>query len=307
MKSVKSMLPKLAAVAILAALVWKLGTGAFVAGLEQIDGFSVTVALAIGGFTTVLSAWRWRLVARALGLRLPLGGAVADYYQALLLNAVLPMGVLGDVHRAVSYGRQEGDVGRSVRAVVLERGAGQVVTVGFGAAVLATQPALVSRVAGAVAPGWTVGAVVFVVLAAGAVAFRRRLVELARGLPPREVWQAALLLSVAVLAGHVALFVVAARVAGSEASVVRLAPLLLLALLAMGLPLNVGGWGPREAAMAVAFDAAGLGAQQGLTCSVVYGVLTTVACLPGAGVLAWRRCGPPFARLLRRPSLGTKD
>jgi uncharacterized membrane protein YbhN (UPF0104 family) len=306
-KSVKSVLSKLAAVAILTVLVWKLGTGAFVAGLQRIDAFSLASALAVGAFTTVLSAWRWKLVARGLGLWLPFGSAVADYYQALLLNAVLPMGVLGDVHRAVSHGRQAGDVGRSVRAVVLERGAGQVVTVGFGAAVLVTQPALVSRVAGAAAPGWTVGAVMFIVVVAGAVVFRRPLAVLVRGLPPREVWQAALLLSVAVLAGHVALFVVAARAAGSEASVVRLAPLLLISLLAMGLPLNVGGWGPREAVTAVAFGAAGLGAQQGLTCSVIYGVLATVACLPGAGVIAYRRCGPPVAGLVRRLSFGMKD
>jgi hypothetical protein len=49
-----------------------------------------------------------------------------------------------------------------------------------------------------------------------------------------------------VLAGHLATFVVAARAAGSHASLLRLAPLMLLALLAMSLPVNVGGWGPRE-------------------------------------------------------------
>ena len=52
--------------------------------------------------TTVLSAWRWCLVARApraAGCRCR--PAVADYYRALFLNAALPGGVLGDVHRAV--------------------------------------------------------------------------------------------------------------------------------------------------------------------------------------------------------------
>jgi hypothetical protein len=37
--------------------------------------------------------------------------------------------------------------------------------------------------------------------------------------------------------------------------------------------------------MAVAFAAAGLGAAQGLTTAVVYGVLSLIACLPGAVVL----------------------
>ena len=56
-------------------------------------------------------------------------------------------------------------------------------------------------------------------------------------------------------------------------------------MLAMALPLNIGGWGPREGVTAVAFGAVGLGAAQGLTTAVVYGVLSLIACLPGAVVL----------------------
>ena len=61
-----------------------------------------------------------------------------------------------------------------------------------------------------------------------------------------------------------------------------------LALVAMGLPLNVGGFGPREGATAWAFGAAGLGASTGLAVAVVYGVLSFVAALPGAFVLVAR-------------------
>ncbi|MBW8707220.1 hypothetical protein MBT84_47065 [Streptomyces sp. MBT84] len=56
----------------------------------------------------------------------------------------------------------------------------------------------------------------------------------------------------------------------------------------MGLPLNVGGWGPREGVTAWAFGAAGLGAETGLTVAVVYGVLSFVASLPGIPVLLAR-------------------
>jgi hypothetical protein len=63
---------------------------------------------------------------------------------------------------------------------------------------------------------------------------------------------------------------------------------MVLALLAMTLPVNVGGWGPREGVLAWAFAAAGLGAAQGLTIAVVYGLLAFVASLPGIGVLAVR-------------------
>jgi len=68
-----------------------------------------------------------------------------------------------------------------------------------------------------------------------------------------------------------------------------LLPLILLALLAMGLPVNIGGWGPREAVSAVAFGATGLNAAQGVTAAVVYGLLTLVSSLPGALVLFRRR------------------
>jgi 3,4-dihydroxy 2-butanone 4-phosphate synthase/GTP cyclohydrolase II len=105
------------------------------------------------------------------------------------------------------------------------------------------------------------------------------------GLLSRRVLPAAVVLSVATYGGHLALFVVAARVAGAAAPVLTLLPLMVLALLAMGLPVNVGGWGPREGATALAFGAAGLGAAQGVSVAVVYGVLAFVAGLPGAGVL----------------------
>ncbi len=48
---------------------------------------------------------------------------------------------------------------------------------------------------------------------------------------------------------------------------------------------SVGGWGPREGVTAWAFGAAGLGASQGVTTAVVYGVMVLVATLPGAAVL----------------------
>jgi hypothetical protein len=67
--------------------------------------------------------------------------------------------------------------------------------------------------------------------------------------------------------------------------VATLLPLALLVLVAMGVPANVAGWGPREGTAAWAFGAAGLGADQGVAIAVSYGVLALVASLPGAAVL----------------------
>jgi len=294
--ALKAAWPKLRIVlgiVILGALFVRLGTRTFVDGLRVIDAGDVLAALAIGLATTVLSAGRWVLVARRLGLRLDLGAAVADYYRAIFLNSVLPAGVLGDVHRALEHGRQEGDVARGVRAVVLERVAGQAVVVVAGVAVLLTGPA-VAPARGMVLIVLAVAAGLAVFMLAGrrwgrdGSGLRRTVEDVRAGLLARSAWPGITLLSTAALAGHVTLFVVAARAAGATAPVTQLIPLVLLALLAMGLPVNVGGWGPREGVAALVFGAAGLGASLGLTTAVVYGVLALVASLPGAGVLVVR-------------------
>ncbi|HEY0576991.1 MAG TPA: lysylphosphatidylglycerol synthase transmembrane domain-containing protein [Pseudonocardia sp.] len=309
----------LVGVGILAALVARLGAGAVLDGLRAIGTESVLAALGIGLLTTVFSAWRWCLVARGLGLRLRLADAVADCYRAVFLNSVLPAGVLGDVHRGLSHGRAAGDVGRGVRAVVLERVAGLLVLVLVGVGVLLAQPTLLAAAAVDLVPGPVVVAgavaVLVVVLAFGAAAMRGQgasrfhnalrtgLADVRAGVCSLGTWPGVVLLSLATLAGYLALFVVAARASGSHASLGQLLPLLVLGLLAMGLPLNVGGWGPREAVTTVAFGAVGFGAAQGLTVAVAYGTLSLISCLPGLGVLLLRRpisrcpVPPPAARV----------
>jgi uncharacterized membrane protein YbhN (UPF0104 family) len=302
-RSIWAWLRILGGVAILAVLLWRVGTGAFLDGLRVIDMPALTLAFTIGVATTVFSAWRWCLVARGLGLKLTMRAAIADYYKALFLNAALPGGVLGDVDRAVQHGRDEGDVARSVRAVVLERTAGQIVLLGVGVTALLTMPSpVLTQIE---RHGATAGIITAAVALAGtlvllacrrlrhggsklAAGVRTGLTEIRTGLLARRNWAGVTLASTVVLAGHLATFVVAARAAGADAPTLHLLPLMLLALLAMSLPINVGGWGPREAVTAWAFGAAGLTAGQGLTTAVVYGVFAFVAALPGAAVLGHR-------------------
>lgn len=274
----------LAGVLLMGALAFWVGTDAVLDGLAAIDATAVLAALGVGLLTTVCSAARWCLVARRLGVPLPLGVAVADTYRALFVNSVLPAGVLGDVHRAVAHGRADP---RGLRAVVLERTAGQLVVVVAAVAILLTRPDLLGLLPGT----WALPLVLGLALCSGrvrrvlgTVAADARATLLHRGTGPGVV-----ALSLLGLVGYLALFVVAARAAGVPAPVGELLPLLVLALLAMALPLNVGGWGPREAVGSVAFGLAGLGAAQGLSTAVVYGVLSTIACLPGLGVVLLRR------------------
>ena len=292
--------------AVLAVLVWRLGTGPFLDGVRRIDGPSLAAAAGIAALTTVCCAWRWSLVARGLGVDLPLRTAIAAYYRSQFLNMTLPGGVLGDVHRGVRHGRDAGDVGRGLRAVAWERSAGQVVQVVLTVLVLILLPSPVHA-------SMPVAAAAVVVVALGAVLLSRTRphdgpsrwartlratgLDLRDGLLARRAWPGIVLASAVVVAGHTATFLVAARTAGSTESPARLLPLAMLVLLAMVLP-SVGGWGPREGAAAWVFGAAGLGATQGVATAVVYGVLVFVACLPGAVVLvvAWFRLTRPPGR-----------
>jgi uncharacterized membrane protein YbhN (UPF0104 family) len=270
-----------------AVLLWRLGTGPFLAGLRTIDGGTLAAGVGLAAATTVCCAWRWRTVARGLGVELPLATAVAAYYRSLFLNVTLPGGVLGDVHRGVSHGRDTHDVGRGLRAVAWERSAGQVVQAVVTVAVLLALPSPVQRLVPYVA--------LALLGAAGAAALGMRTWprlrrDLRDAVLARRAWPAIAGASALVVAGHALTFLIAARTAGAGAPAARMLPLALLVLLAGALP-NVGGWGPREGVTAWAFAAAGLGASRGVATAVVYGVMVFVSTLPGAAVLAagWLR------------------
>lgn len=290
------------ALLILGVVIHRVGTSALLGALGRIDARAVVITFVFSVPATVLSAWRWRLVAGRLGIRLPLRTAVADYYQALFLNATLPSGVLGDVHRAVRNGRESGDVARGVRAVVLERTAGQAVIVAAGVVVLVAAPPPLAVLDALEVPLATAALAVCAVAALAAAVLAGRdgraakwrhdlglfLFDARAALFARNSWPGVLALSCFALCGHLGLFLASARVAGSSAPLLALVPPLLLALLVMALPVNVGGWGPREGMCALAFGGAGLGAVQGLATAVVYGSLALLSSLPGAGVLVCR-------------------
>jgi uncharacterized membrane protein YbhN (UPF0104 family) len=297
--------------AILGVVVWRLGTGPFLDGVLAVSAWSLLLATAITAVTTLCSAWRWCTVARGLGVGLPLGTAVAAYYRSQFLNSALPGGVVGDVHRGVRHGLDAGDVGRGLRAVGWERTAGQAVFVALalGALLLLDSPA--RAVMGWVAVTAVVVGIAVVVGAralpqAGASrqarAVRAARADVRNGLLDPRAWPVVVATSVVVALGHGTVFLVAARTTGTDASLVQLWPLAMLVLLAMVVPLNVGGWGPREGMAAWAFAASGLGGEHGVAAATAYGVMGLVATLPGAAVLLADR-----VRRARAPLPGGRD
>ncbi len=236
----------------LAVLVWRLGTGPFLDGIRTVDGGALAAAAGIAVLTTVCYAWRWKTVARGLGVDLSLPAAVAAYYRSLFLNVTLPGGIVGDVHRGVSHGRDVSDVGRALRAVAWERSAGQVVQVvadGGRSPRAAVARALVRCRVVAIAVAVAVLGIVLVARArpGGARSAWARLRSAAAGdirdgLLARRAWPGIALASLLVVAGHAATFLIAARTAGTTAPASRMLPIVLLAMAAMVLP-SVGWLG----------------------------------------------------------------
>jgi uncharacterized membrane protein YbhN (UPF0104 family) len=308
--------PAAALAVVLPFLAWRLGTGPFVEGVRSVDGRDLAAATGIGVLTTLCCAWRWRTVARALDVELSLSTAVAAYYRSLFLNVTLPGGVVGDVHRGLSHGHDTDKVGLALRAVAWERFAGQVVQILLTVVVLLALPSPVHAAMPPVALALVVAAVVLLLVArlrpSGSSALARArdtvIADIRGALLARRARFGIALASALIVAGHALTFVIAARAAGTTAPLSRMVPIALIAMMAMTLP-NVAGWGPREGVTAWAFAAAGLGAGQGVTTSVVYGVMAIVASLPGAAVLlvVWFRSARlPAGKRSKRPPLGKR-
>lgn len=283
-----------AAAIILAVLVWRVGAGPFLEGLRMVDARAIVAAVVLGAITTLACAWRWRAVSRSLGVDMTIIRATAAYYRSLFLNTTLPMGVAGDVHRAVLHNRTAGD-SRGARSVAWERTAGQAVQVALTVIILLLLPSPVRSwmptvALVVVACALTLTAVI-VVSRPSTTTRAGRILRIVQddvrcGLMARGTWPVVVAASVVIIVGNVAMFVIAARIVGTNASLASLATIALLVLAAMSIPLSIAGWGPREGVAAWVFGAVGLGAAAGVTTAVVYGVMVLVASLPGAAVLA---------------------
>jgi len=283
----------LARLAVSVALLWlvarRVDAGVVLSRLSGLRVGWVALGLSITVGQVTLLAWRWRYTAARLGLELPFRVALGEYYLGILLNQLLPGGVLGDVSRAWRHARANATAGPAVRAVILERASAQVVmTLVAVASVLALPWARVGvRVAAAA------GLVAIVVSLLGALA-RRPAVDASSGgfvadarraVLSSDALAAQLGSAVLVVASYIAVFLLAARAVGVDARSATMLPLVAPVLMTMLVPVTVAGWGIREAAAAWLWGLAGLAPADGAAISVAYGLLVLVSSAPGLAVL----------------------
>jgi uncharacterized membrane protein YbhN (UPF0104 family) len=273
-------------VGVLIAVAAHVGAEPFVRGLSSIDPGLVVVALALSAVATLAASWRWSVIAGRLGVGLGMREAVAMYYRSQFLNTVVPGGVIGDVERALTQGRDTGNVPQAARAVVIERTVGQVVQVALSLIVLVY---LGAEFQGVLLPVLGVGltGLALAALATAACsgrarrALHREFAELAAGVGSSRALLRVVLASVVVVGCHVATLAVAVAAVGANVPPLPLVALALVVLLAGSIPLNIGGWGPREGVAGWAFATAGLGASTGVAASALFGVLAMIAVAPG--------------------------
>ena len=273
--------------AVLVAVIATVGTGPLLHGIQSIDARSIAAALLLAAIATAAAAWRWRVIARRLGVDLTWGLAFGKYYQSQFLNTVVPGGIVGDVHRAVGESLTAADIARSARAVVLERTVGQTVQVCVSLAIFAIAGAqFQGYLASAIAIGLALVVLSLTVVAVSSsrarAVLRREARQIRDGLGSPRVAVHLVLASLVVITSHVATFAIATSAVGVSVTPDRMLVLALVVLLGASIPLNVGGWGPREGVAGWAFAVAGLGAAAGVAASTLFGVLTVVSVLPGA-------------------------
>ena len=279
----------------LLALLWQIADGE--EALRLLAGAKPAWLVATFGvltLQTILSATRWRITARQLGIVLDAKTAVREYYLSQIVNQALPGGILGDAGRALRARSQAG-LDASGQAVLLERLAGQIALGGL----LITAFALTLGVPGGVEwPRWLSLGVLLVPVSA--LALLMALIVVARGTSgrmsrgllsfghaaaqafvPRSVRWSQIGLSLGTAICNVAGFVFAAWAIGSELPVSAAMVLVPMILLAMLIPLTIGGWGLREGAAAALFPLAGAVAAEGLAASVAFGLVFLCVSLPG--------------------------
>lgn len=288
-KARKAFVRALMGIALLAAVVYLANPVQLWGRLQQanpwwlLGGFGISIA------SNVVSAWRWRAMARWLGAEMSLASGMRWYFQAIGLNVLLPGAVVGgDVYRAIALQKTGQAKAPSNLSVILDRVSGLWMLCaigGLGAVACAST----------LAPWVHMNTAVFIALLLAVIVLWLLLpwivlqglrsnwfklpgawlepVRMAAGSPNflLQLWvQAASSALVQLLsAGALAC---GAMALGLHLSLAVWAFVIAPVFLMAALPVSVGGWGTREAAAVAALAPFGVPAALAVGIGLLYGV-----------------------------------
>ena len=289
MSRAKKILAVVGSVVLLGVAFSRADLPATLALLSDTRPFPLLLAVLLGPVQIVLSAIRWRMVAAQLGPTPSVREATEEYALSTLLNFVLPSGIGGDALRTWRHHRQWGATGQTaVFSTLLERGAGQFVLASICLTGLLLWPVLhpdVARPAGLLLlTGVILAAMILLALGPASLPGIGRFCAATRQALRRPP---VMVLSLVVVASYIAGFSLCAIALGlpPRGAVLTGIPLILLA---MSLPLSVGGWGIREAAAVTILPVLGWSSEAALAVAGLYGISTLLGASPGVIVLLRR-------------------
>jgi glycosyltransferase 2 family protein len=287
---------------------------------QQNDWFLVLAATLLA-FQIACGAGRWYVILRALDAKMPFIETCRIYYIGVFFGTCMLSSVGGDVARVWLMYRNKITAGTAAVSVVLDRVAALA---GVALIVLALTPFFVT----VVGRENLVPAVVLALLAAAGLVgifvvaqldrifvgrlARFRLVNqfVAVGSATRQVFLRSaasipvLALGVATqLGGSMAAYAIARSLSLNVTAIdclILMQPVTLLATL----PISIGGWGVREAAMVTFFGLIGVAPSAAVLLSVQLGLLAVVLSLPGGFLffIQRRRAAANIAEVDRAPA-----
>ena len=291
----------LVSVGLITALVGHVDLGAVMSRLVGLGVAAIATTVILIVLGAALAAWRWRIMAAAFGHDLPYSWSLKALVISMFFNQTLPSSIGGDAIRIWYLARREHVVADSVVIVLADRVvalAALLIMVAIGLPFLLPMIGSVATRTGlgALALGGAVGTAILFVGGAPMIRWfghqfppaQSLTAKLARVLAPfrgRMVLLKALPLSL-VLHGLTAMTAFAiAR--GMELPVSATDCLLLIppVLLISVAPIAVAGWGVREGAMVAGFALVGVGAEDALSLSILFGLSGVLGGVPGG--LLW--------------------
>lgn len=272
---------------LLGAIVWMLEGAGLWRRLASADFSWFLLAIALGLVANLVSAWRWSVIARRMNLQAPTLPLLLAYARGVALSSILPGATVGgDAYRAVMLQRHGNPLLKAAASVLLDRLSGLWAlfalsgTAWLGLLITPDSPLsrlgiqlhlallgvalLAPYVASSIQANWT--------FSAGSAPERtlRLLVDTARH--ALATLGSSLIVQIASIAAlWASLMAVAADIPAMYLVAVA-APV----FFAAALPISIGGYGTREAALAAYFSLAGLPAEAAVAGALLNGLAITL-------------------------------
>lgn len=263
--------------------------------LSQVRGESLVAALLLHALIIILLGWRWQQILKMLSTDCRLISAVDMTFMATFFNLVLPFSIGGDVYRVLLSRRIGFNINETLPGAILDRLAGLLA---LGLMLLITAgllqtSALPWELRGAMMSLLPLMLIVFWllftlgpgILAKRGIAYRIAIMSNNLRAAGRRVAPVLAVLIQSLLAHLLAVAIVVVIASGLDLNLsitdaLLLVPVLLLAIM---LPISIGGWGVRESAAVPLLALAGVPASGAVTLALLFG-LTQIAA-GGCGAL----------------------